>query len=218
MRLTTKNIVWLKLLFHTIALSPIIVLVLLVLSESAGGDPVEYIIHYTGMGALNSLVAVLLISPVAKRFKQGVLLQTRRLVGLYVFAYATLHVFAFISLDLLFEWSLIFQEITKRPYIIVGALSLIILSLLAITSINLIRRKMGQRWQQLHNFIYLIALLVPIHFYWSVKSEIIEPSIYIALMIGLLYIRRSALKKIAKRLLPQSNRLNSTAEPQVKKA
>jgi sulfoxide reductase heme-binding subunit YedZ len=100
----------------------------------------------------------------------------------------------------------------------VGALSLIILSLLAVTSINLIRRKMGQRWQQLHNFIYLIALLVPIHFYWSVKSEIIEPSIYIVLMIGLLYLRRSALKKIAKRLLPQSNKRNQSAEPQVKKA
>jgi sulfoxide reductase heme-binding subunit YedZ len=218
MRLTTKHIGWLKLLFHTIALSPIIVLVLLVLSESAGGDPVEYIIHYTGMGALNSLVAVLLISPIAKRLKQGVLLQTRRLVGLYVFAYATLHVLAFISLDLLFEWSLLFQEVIKRPYIMVGALSLIILSLLAVTSINLIRRKMGQRWQQLHNFIYLIALLVPIHFYWSVKSEIIEPSIYIVLMIGLLYLRRSALKKIAKRLLPQSNKRNQSAEPQVKKA
>ena len=196
MRLMTKHLVWLKLLFHTLALSPIIILIMLVLSEQAGGDPVEYIIHYTGMGALNSLAAVLLISPIAKNFKQGLLMQTRRLIGLYVFAYASLHLMAFISLDLLFEWGLFIEEVIKRTYIIVGAVSFIILSLLAITSLNVIRRKMAQRWQQLHNLIYLVALLVPIHFYWSVKSEIIEPTIYITLMIGLLSLRKSSLTKI----------------------
>jgi len=197
MRLMTKHLVWLKLLFHIIALSPILILIMLVLSEQAGGDPVQYIIHYTGMGALNSLVAVLLISPIAKRFKQGLLMQTRRLVGLYVFAYAALHLMAFVSLDLLFEWSLFIEEVIKRPYIIVGAISFIILILLAISSVNFVRRKMAKRWQSLHNFIYLVAMLVPIHFYWSVKSEIIEPSIYIVVMLGMLYLRRSSLKKIA---------------------
>ena len=123
-------------------------------------------------------------------------MQTRRLIGLYVFAYASLHLMAFISLDLLFEWGLFIEEVIKRPYIIVGAVSFIILSLLAITSLNVIRRKMAQRWQQLHNLIYLVALLVPIHFYWSVKSEIIEPTIYITLMIGLLSLRKSSLTKI----------------------
>jgi len=195
----TKHLVWIKLLFHIIALSPIFILIMLVLSEQAGGDPVQYIIHYTGMGALNSLVAVLLISPIAKRFKQGLLMQTRRLVGLYVFGYATLHLMAFISLDLLFEWSLFIEEVIKRPYIIVGAVSFFVLTLLAISSFSLIRRKMAKRWQPLHNFIYLIAMLVPIHFYWSVKSEIIEPSIYIGLMLALLSLRLSTFKKMFQR-------------------
>jgi len=189
MRLTKKQLPWLKAICHLIALWPIFILIYQVFNEQVGGEPVEYIIHYTGIGALNALLAVLLISPVAKFFKQGLLMQTRRLVGLYVFAYASLHIFAFVSLDLLFEWSLLFTEVFKRPYILVGALAYVILTLLAVTSFNALKRKMGKQWQQLHNGIYAIALLAPIHFYWSVKSEIIEPTIYIVIMISLLLVR-----------------------------
>ena len=194
MRLSNKHLFSLKLLMHVIALTPILALLYSVLSDNAGGDPVEYIIHYTGIGALNTLIIVLIISPIAKKFRQGVLMQTRRLIGLYVFAYATLHILSFISLDLLFEWGLLLQEIIKRPYIIVGASAYLILTLLAVTSFNVLRRKMGKRWQQLHNAIYLVAILTPIHFYWSVKSEVIEPSIYMVIMVGLLLIRLKSLR------------------------
>lgn len=157
--------------------------------DKAGGDPVQFIIHYTGIGALNTLVILLTLSPIARKFKQGALLQTRRMIGLYVFAYASLHLASFISLDLLFEWSLLLSETVKRPYILVGTFSYIILIALSVTSFKSIRRKMGKRWQQLHNCVYLLAILVPIHFYWSVKSEVIEPSIYIVLLSLLLVIR-----------------------------
>ncbi|MCG7532654.1 protein-methionine-sulfoxide reductase heme-binding subunit MsrQ [Psychrobium sp. MM17-31] len=199
MRLTNKHLFLVKAFMHWAALAPIVFLVLAVFYDEAGGDPVQYIIHYTGMGALNTLVLMLLISPVAKRFKQGALIQTRRLVGLYVFAYATLHLAAFISLDLLFEWSLFFTETVKRPYILVGMLAYILLFALAITSINAVKRKMGKRWQQLHNSVYVVALLVPLHFIWSVKSEIIEPSIYIALTALLLWARKDQIKRIFNR-------------------
>jgi sulfoxide reductase heme-binding subunit YedZ len=188
-RLTTPWLFWLKGLMHCIGLLPIIYLVLLVLNDKAGGDPVQYIIHYTGVGALNALIATLLISPIAKKFKQGMLLQTRRLVGLYVFAYASLHILAFFSLDLLFAWGLFFEEVLKRPYILVGAAAYLLLTALTFTSFKTIMRKMGRRWQKLHNAIYLIALLIPIHFYWSVKSEIIEPILYFIIMGLLLGIR-----------------------------
>ncbi|MCT8986046.1 protein-methionine-sulfoxide reductase heme-binding subunit MsrQ [Shewanella phaeophyticola] len=195
MRLTPRGVFWLKVVLHVVFLLPALYLVALVMTDNAGGDPVQYIIHYTGMGAINSLLATLLISPIAKRFKLAALMQTRRLVGLYVFAYALLHIAAFISLDLLFAWGLLFEEVIKRPYILVGAAALIIVTLLALTSPNKIKRKMGKRWQSLHNWIYVVALLAPIHFYWSVKSEIIEPSIYIVLFVGLLFYRRASIKK-----------------------
>ena len=209
MRSTSRGVFWLKALFHIIGLSPIVYLVLKVLSDSAGGDPVQYIIHFTGTGALNALAATLLISPLAKTFKLGLLLQTRRLVGLYVFAYASLHVLAFFSLDLLFAWSLFLEEVLKRPYILVGATAYILLLALAITSFKSIRRKMGKGWQRLHNFIYLIALLVPVHFYWSVKSEIIEPSLYLLFFTVLLIIRLNKIKKLKPTLLRYLSALSS---------
>ncbi|MGP1719708.1 protein-methionine-sulfoxide reductase heme-binding subunit MsrQ [Shewanella frigidimarina] len=195
MRISPRGLFWLKVLLHIIFLLPAFYLVALVLTDNAGGDPVQYIIHYTGMGAINSLLATLLISPIAKRFKIAALMQTRRLVGLYVCAYALLHISAFISLDLLFAWGLLFEEVIKRPYILVGAATLIIILLLAITSPKRIKRSMGKRWQSLHNWIYLAAILAPIHFYWSVKSEIIEPSIYIALFAVLLFYRKDSIYK-----------------------
>ncbi|WP_350432990.1 protein-methionine-sulfoxide reductase heme-binding subunit MsrQ [Shewanella sp. H8] len=195
MRISPRGLFWLKVLLHISFLLPILYLVALVLTDNAGGDPVQYIIHYTGMGAINSLLATLLISPIAKRFKIAALMQTRRLVGLYVFAYALLHISAFISLDLLFAWRLLFEEVIKRPYILVGAATLIIILLLAITSPNRIKRSMGKRWQSLHNWIYVAAILAPIHFYWSVKSEIIEPSIYIVLFAALLFYRKDSIYK-----------------------
>ncbi|GIU53488.1 MULTISPECIES: protein-methionine-sulfoxide reductase heme-binding subunit MsrQ [Shewanella] len=194
-RLTPRGLFWLKGLLHLSFLTPIIYLVVMVLTDNAGGDPVQYIIHYTGMGAINALVVTLLISPIAKRFRQGLLLQTRRLVGLYVFAYASLHIAAFISLDLLFAWGFLFEEIIKRPYILVGAACFIIATFLALTSFQAIKRKMGKGWQSLHNWVYVMALLAPIHFYWSVKSEIIEPSIYIGVFVLLLWYRRKTIKQ-----------------------
>jgi methionine sulfoxide reductase heme-binding subunit len=131
----------------------------------------------------------------AKRLKQGLLLQTRRLLGLYVLGYALLHLSAFISLDLLFAWDLLFEEIVKRPYILVGASCLIILLMLGLTSFHRVKRTMGKRWQALHNWVYLAAILAPVHFYWSVKSEIIEPSIYVLIFTGLLLLRRHVLMK-----------------------
>ena len=195
MRLTRRSLFWLKVVFHLVGVLPIAYLILKVMSDNAGGDPVQYIIHYTGIGALNALVATLAISPVAKWLKQGVILQTRRLVGLYVFAYASLHVLAFFSLDLLFAWSLFFEEVVKRPYILVGASAYLLLTALAFTSFNSIRRKMGRSWQKLHNTVYLIAVLAVVHFYWSVKSELIEPSIYILLFALLLALRLKLTKK-----------------------
>jgi methionine sulfoxide reductase heme-binding subunit len=195
MRLTQTGLLWLKALLHLLCILPLGYLVLLVLSDNAGGDPVQYIIHFTGMGAINVLVATLLVSPLAKRLKQGLLLQTRRLLGLYVLGYALLHLSAFISLDLLFAWDLLFDEIVKRPYILVGASGLIILLLLGLTSFSRVKRTMGKRWQALHNWVYLVAVLAPVHFYWSVKSEVIEPGIYLVIFAGLLLLRRNVLIK-----------------------
>ncbi|MFQ6372420.1 protein-methionine-sulfoxide reductase heme-binding subunit MsrQ [Shewanella sp. YIC-542] len=188
-RMTRRQLFWLKTALHIGAASPLLLLFLAVNNNVAGGDPVQYIIHFLGKGALNLLLLTLLVSPLARWSKQGMLMQLRRPLGLWVFAYASLHLVAFFSLDLLFAWQLLLQEVVKRPYIVVGASAWLILLALSLTSFKAAQRRMGKRWQQLHYCVYPALLLVVVHYYWSVKSEIIEPSIYIALALLLLSLR-----------------------------
>lgn len=185
-----QKILLLKVVIHTAALLPIINLYYQAISVQLFADPVKAVIHFSGIGAFNLLLITLLVSPLAKYFKLGYLLRVRRLLGLYSFFYALLHLFNFIAFDLQFDFTLMFNEIIKRPYITVGMVAFSLLTLLAITSLNFLKRKLGRTWQKLHNSIYLIVILVAIHFYWSVKSELIEPSVYIGLTLLLLIVRR----------------------------
>jgi sulfoxide reductase heme-binding subunit YedZ len=89
---------------------------------------------------------------------------------------------------------LFINEIIKRPYITIGMAGLLILLSLAVTSISLLKRRMGKRWQKLHNWVYLAVILVGVHFYWSVKSDIIEPSIYLTITLILLSLRLKKFK------------------------
>jgi sulfoxide reductase heme-binding subunit YedZ len=196
MKLSVKmKVLMLKLVIHLTASMPVAWLYYSAFIDELGADPVKAVIHFTGIGAFNLLLLTLLVSPLAKALKQGFLLSVRRLLGLYAFTYGLLHLFNFIAFDIQFEFALLISEIIKRPYITIGMVALILLIALAVTSINGIKRKMGKSWQKLHNMNYLLVLLVGIHFYWSVKSEIIEPSIYLLITGLLLYLRRDKISR-----------------------
>jgi sulfoxide reductase heme-binding subunit YedZ len=190
----TDKVIVLKLLIHLVGLLPLLTIYYLAFVDRLSADPVQEIIHFTGIGAFNLLLTSLIISPVARHFKQGYLLKTRRLIGLYAFTYAICHVFNFLAFDLQFAWSLFFNELVKRPYIFIGVLALIILVALALTSFNKLRRKMGKSWQTLHNFSYLAAILIAVHFYWSVKSELSSPLLYSFAVFILLALRYAKIK------------------------
>ncbi|WP_028022639.1 protein-methionine-sulfoxide reductase heme-binding subunit MsrQ [Enterovibrio calviensis] len=194
--LTAKHIVWVKALIHGISLLFFANLVWLVLNNKFGADPVDGITHYTGIAALNTLMVTMFISPIARYAKQGLLIRCRRVVGLYSFFWATLHLLTYLALDLTFSFSLLGSEILSRPYLTVGAICWVILFALTVTSTSRIQRKMGAKWQKLHHYVYLALVLAPIHFYWSSKSELIEPSIYFLLAISLLAVRWKTLKRI----------------------
>ena len=189
----------LKSVIHLGALIPLVYTYYLAVTDNLGGDPVEAIIHFTGIGAFNLLLLTLAVSPLAKKFKAKFVMNTRRLLGLYAFSYALCHVLNFLFFEIQFDFSLFISEVVKRPYISVGMLAFLLLIPLAVTSLGSIKRKMGKSWQQLHNVSYLILLLVAIHFYWSVKSEIIEPSVYLLFALFLLSLRKDKLKRWFKR-------------------
>lgn len=191
----TNRVLLLKIAIHLLSFLPLLALYVLAFSDQLGADPVKEVIHFTGIGAFNLLLISLVLTPLAKKYRQGYLLQTRRLLGLYSFTYALFHLLSFLAFEVQFDFILFLDEIIERPYITVGMAALLILCALALTSVNTLKRKMGKRWQKLHNWVYVASLLIALHFLWSVKSEIIEPGIYIVITIFLLSLRRDKFKR-----------------------
>jgi len=203
---TANKVLLLKVVIHLAAFLPLLNLYYLAFNDQLGADPVERVINFTGIGAFNLLLVTLSISPLAKKFKQGYLLQVRRLLGLYTFCYAFMHLLNFLAFDLQLAWSLFFNEVLERPYITIGMVAFLLLAALAVTSLNSLKRKMGKSWQQLHNVSYLIVILVSVHFYWSVKSEIISPLFYLLLTAILLAFRYKKLKTLILSIFINKNR------------
>ena len=185
-RLKTAHINGLRLLVHLASLGFLLWLGYAVPAGLLGGDPVQGLTHYLGKGALHLLLLTLLVSPLAKRWRQGQLIKLRRPLGLWCCGLGRcLHFMVWLGLDLQFDWGLIGGELVKRSYIVVGAWwRLLLLLALSITSIPALLRRMGPAWQKLHNWIYAVALLVPVHYWWSVKSGWQEPLIYLLLAGG----------------------------------
>ncbi|WP_408901137.1 protein-methionine-sulfoxide reductase heme-binding subunit MsrQ [Photobacterium piscicola] len=194
-RLTPSRVLMIKVTIHTLSLFFIVILIYNTINGGFGADPIKGIEHFTGKAALNTLILTLLLSPLAKQYKQGGLIRLRRLLGVYSFFWAALHLSVYLTLDLNFDWSLLGSEIIKRPYLAIGAISWIILLLLTLTSTQSMQRRLGKHWQQLHNWVYLALLLSPIHYYWSVKSGLIEPTIYLGVCALLLYCRQQKIMK-----------------------
>lgn len=190
-----NRVLLLKIAIHLMSFLPLIGLYVLAFDDQLGADPVKEVIHFTGIGAFNLLLISLLVSPLAKKYRQGYLLQTRRLLGLYSFTYAVCHLLSFLAFEVQFDFVLFIDEIIERPYITIGMVAWAVLCSLAITSITALKRKMGKRWQRLHNWVYAASLLIALHFLWSVKSDIVEPVIYGSITIFLLILRRDKIKR-----------------------
>ena len=190
MRLNAKQITWLKVALHLAGLLPFLWLFWAINSGGLSADPVKDIQHFTGRMALKFLLAALLVTPLARYAKQPLLIRTRRLLGLWCFAWATLHLTSYALLELgIHNLGLLGRELITRPYLTLGIISWLILLALTLTSTQAAQRKLGKRWQFLHNFVYLVAILAPIHYLWSVKILSPQPIIYALLALLLLACR-----------------------------
>lgn len=181
-----------KFLVFVLALLPLLRLVLAAVSfpEWLGVNPAEYITRSTGDWALRMLLITLAVTPLRKLTGWSWLLRLRRMLGLYAFFYALMHFLSYLAFDHVFDPGAIFSDILKRPFITVGFLSLLLLLPLALTSANAMVRRLGaKRWLALHRLVYLIAPLAVLHFWWMVKRDVTEPSIYAAVLGILLGIR-----------------------------
>ncbi|MEQ0583175.1 protein-methionine-sulfoxide reductase heme-binding subunit MsrQ [Pantoea dispersa] len=200
MRLTLRHVTLLKVVLHLAAFLPLVYLFLAANQGWLSADPAKDIQHFTGRMALKLMLATLLVSPLTRYLKQPLLIRTRRLLGLWCFAWACLHLTSYYLLELGYDHlRLLGSEIVSRPYLLLGMISWIILFALAITSFQRAQRKLGRRWQTLHNGIYLVAILAPVHYLWSVKVLSPQPWIYALLALALLGWRYNKLRKLLRR-------------------
>jgi len=178
-RLSVKQITGLKVVLHLAGFLPLLWLLLSIDQGWFSADPAKDIQHFTGRMALKFLLGSLLIAPLARYGKQPLLIRVRRLLGLWCFAWATLHLVSYSLLELgISNLGLLGSELISRPYLTLGIISWVILLALALTSFQKAQRKLGKRWQLLHNTVYLVAILAPIHYLWSVKVYSPQPWIY----------------------------------------
>ena len=188
---------WVKPLVWLAALAPMAYLVWGLVNNELGANPGEALIRSTGDWALRMLCVVLAVTPLRRAVGAPSVLTLRRLLGLFVFFYTTVHLLSYSLLDMGFDLVSIVADVVDRPFITVGVTAWLLLLALTITSPKAVVRRMGgKRWQRLHKSVYLVAALAVLHFFWmrSGKQDFAEVWLYGGVLAALL----------ASRLLPKS--------------
>lgn len=176
-----------KTILFLVSLIPAVWLTIALFTDQLGANPIEAITRETGLWALRFLWLTLLITPMRWLTGWNKLALFRRMLGLYVFFYAALHMLLYLWLDQSFDIDDIIKDVIKRPFITIGFFTFAALIPLVITSNNaMVKRLGGRRWKRLHSLTYFIAIASSIHFYMLVKLDKAEPLIYITLLAILL--------------------------------
>ncbi|WNG30019.1 sulfoxide reductase heme-binding subunit YedZ [Cystobacter fuscus] len=170
---------WLKPAFLVGGLSPLALMLLDFARGTLGANPIERVLNQTGMLALIVLVASLACTPLKLVTGWTWPMRVRKLLGLLGFGYALLHFLVYVGVDQGLRVGALLEDITKRPFITVGFLALVLLVPLAVTSTQRMVRRLGfPRWQRLHRLAYVAVSLGVVHFVWRVKQDVTEPLVY----------------------------------------
>jgi sulfoxide reductase heme-binding subunit YedZ len=180
-----------KFFILVLGLLPLVRLVVLGFQDDLTANPIEFITRSTGTWALVFLCLTLAITPLRRYTGWNQLIQYRRMLGLFVFFYALLHFSIWFWLDHNLSLSEMWQDVLKRPFIALGFTAFLCLWPLALTSNQWALRKLKRRWGQLHRLVYLVAILVILHYFWhkSGKNDFQEVGIYAVIISSLLLLR-----------------------------
>ena len=195
------NIILLKRIVFVLGLIPLFRLFILGYLDDLTANPIEFITRSTGTWTITFLCMTLAMSPLSwiTGFSQWV--QLRKTLGLFTFFYGFLHFTIWYWLDHDFNFTAMISDVIKRPFITMGFIALLIMSLLAITSNQTAIRLLGGKWKTLHRFIYLIAILAVIHYFWHKegKRDFLVVYIYTGIIFSLLFIRIPLIKRFIKK-------------------
>lgn len=177
---------WLKPAVFAAGLLPLVWLVFQVFTGGLGANPIEAVTRFLGDWALNMLLVSLAVSSLRRLTGWAAAVRLRRMLGLFAFFYATLHVLSYVGLDQFFAWGAIWADVVKRKYITAGMAAFLVLMVLAATSPKRAVRAIGGRaWKRLHRLVYAAGILGVLHYFWMVKADISEPLVY-ALVLAIL--------------------------------
>ena len=185
----TSRISLLKLVVFAAALGPAAALVYRFSTNDLTANPTEYITDQTGTWALAFLMLSLAVTPLRRWTGWAPLIRLRRMLGLFAFAYALLHLLTWVVFYHFFEVATMVEDVVERPFITVGMAAFLILFVLALTSNAFAIRRLGRRWQTLHRLVYVAAAAAVVHFWWLVKADTTEPYRWAVVLAGLLGLR-----------------------------
>jgi sulfoxide reductase heme-binding subunit YedZ len=154
-----------------------------------GADPIEALLEHLGTLGLRFTMITLAVTPLRRLTGWQWAGRFRRMLGLFAAFYVAMHFTVYFVLDQGLVVSAVVEDIVERPYITIGMIALVLLLAMTVTSTAAARRRLGRRWQQLHNSVYLVGILGVWHFWWQVKKDITEPLVYAAVLAVLLGIR-----------------------------
>ena len=172
-----------------LSVAPFLLITYKIFFNKLGPEPVKEITHFTGEWTLIFICLTLSMSPL-KRFTSFIFwIKIRRMLGLFVFFYATLHLLTYVVIDYRLDWNQITDDVIKKKYVFVGFAAWLLLIPLAITSSQKMVTILKQNWKKLHRLIYAIAILGSLHFIWLSKTIYFKPLIYFIIITILLILR-----------------------------
>lgn len=174
---------------HALLALPLLGLMYLALTQQLGPDPAEHLMKELGFYGACILWLTLAITPLKKLTGIASFIAYRRLLGLWSFFYLTLHLLVFVVLWAGLDVGVLLEEVSQRPYIIVGSIAWLLLVPLTLTSTRKARRSMGRRWQSLHRLVYIIAVLGLVHITWIAKLDFTQPALFGAVLLVLFGLR-----------------------------
>ena len=172
-----------------LSIIPFLLITYKIIFNKLGPEPVKEITHFTGEWTLIFICLTLSMSPLKKLTNLNYWIKIRRMFGLFVFFYASLHLFTYVGIDYRFSWQPIFDDVVKKKYIFVGFAAWVLLIPLTITSSQKMILLLKQNWKKLHKLIYVIAILGSLHFVWLSKTIYFKPLFYFVLITVLLALR-----------------------------
>ena len=172
-----------------LSLWPIYIITYQLFYNQLGPEPVDRIINHFGEWTLIFICLTLSMTPLKRLTNLTVWVSFRRILGLFVFFYASLHLLTYIGIDYRFNWQPILDDVFKKKYIFIGFAAWVLLIPLAITSSQKMIKLLKNNWKRLHRLIYIIALFGSLHYIWLSKTIFFKPLVYLVIILVLLALR-----------------------------